>query len=206
MYGGFSLSIGVYILTQLQVRAVILDAPLLWVHLELGSLNVGFIFLCAFVEKVFGRGPLGLVRVLRILHIVYAIGSAVVVATQLLSLWQTLPPLQLILAFDAFYLMFAILSAAARGNIEARIFAVGFVIAASIALYDLMGAMRLVSRSGHTVAHFGTAIFTLSLGIILARRFVPHAPAAARLFIGAAAEPCFGERARSRRAHAGGAG
>ncbi len=172
MYGCFALSIGTYIMTQLQVRALIMDWPLLWVHIELATLYVGFIFLCAFIEQVFGRGPFGLVRLLRIFHTVYAAGSALLVATGLVPLWNTLPPLQIVMIFDSLYLTVTILYSAVRGNIEARIFAVGFVSASSIALYDLLGAMRLIARSGHTVGHYGIAVLTMSLGIILARRFV----------------------------------
>ncbi len=172
MYGGFAISIGIYILTQLQVRSFILDWPLLWVHIELAGLYLGFFFLCGFIEQIFGRGPLGLVRALRIFHLTYFFGSAVVVALRLVPLWQTLTPFQLVLAFDAVYLTLTILIAAARGNLEARIFAVGFIIAAGISLYDLLAAFRIIPRTRLTMSHYGTGAFTLSLAAILARRFV----------------------------------
>ena len=172
MYGGFAISIGFYILTQLQVRSLILPWPLFWVHLELASLYLGFYFLCGFIEQIFGRGPLGLVRVLRLFHLTYVMGAALVVVTRLVPLWHTLPPFQLVLAFDALYLTLVILNAAARGNLEARIFAIGFVIAAGVSLYDLLAAFRIIPRTRLTMSHYGTGAFTLSLAAILARRFV----------------------------------
>jgi HAMP domain-containing protein len=171
-YGGFTITIGVYILTQLQVRSMILDMPLLWVHVELASLYAIMVFLYAFIAQVFGRGPLGLTRLLCQIHIAFLLGSAVIVAAQLVSPWQTLLPFQLMMIFDALYLSFAILFPAMRGSTEARILAIGFLIAIAIAVYDVLGALRIIPRLRLTMSHYGSVAFTLSLGAILGRRFV----------------------------------
>ena len=172
MYGGFTLCLGIYLITQLQIRSLIFNNPLIWVYIELFSLYALATFLPAYIEQILGRGPLGTVRLLRIIHIVYIIGSAAVIASGAVEVYATLFPFQMLLFADAVFLILAILIAAFRGNIEARIFAIGFTIAAAVMVYDLLGALRLLPRTQNTMSHYGNAVFIFCLGIILLRRFL----------------------------------
>ena len=170
MYGCFAVSIGVYSTSQIQVQTFLIDWPLFWPHLELAALFLAMIFLCSYLEHMFGRGPFGLVRALRIAHTIFAIGAAVAVLTKLVPLWKTVPPFQVLFLFDLAYLTCFVVYIGVLGNVEVRIFALGFVIAAGLALLELLGSYRIVKKT--ILTHYGMAAFTLSLGAILARRFL----------------------------------
>lgn len=172
MYGAFALSAGTYFLMQLQVRALLLDRPLLWIHIEIASLYCLSFFLCGYIEQVFGRGPLGLVRRLFQLHGVCIACAAALVGSGRVALLQTLPLFQLLIFVDALVLPATVLRAARIGNPEARIFLAGFAPAAAISIYDIFAASGLLPRTQLTMSHIGNAAFVLALGAILSRRFV----------------------------------
>lgn len=170
MYGCFAVSVGVYSISQIQVQSFLIDWPLFWPHLELAALFLTMIFLCSYLEHMFGRGPLGLVRGLRIAHTIFALGAAAAVLTKVVPLWKTVPPFQVLFLFDLAYLTCFVVYVSVLGNAEVRIFALGFVIAAGLALLELLGSYRIVKKT--ILTHYGMAAFTLSLGAILARRFL----------------------------------
>ena len=171
-YGGFALCIGVYILSQAQMRQILVDAPLAWVHAEIGCLTVTLGFLVAYMGQLFGRGPGGLMPHLLKVHIAYAIGATLLVTAGVVPVMRVLLPLQILIVVDVVYLTATAVIGAVRGDIEARILTTGFAIAGVVAVYDVFAALEVFGRTRLTFSHLGNAVFALSLGLILARRFV----------------------------------
>ena len=169
-YGFLALSGGIYILAQAQVRLFLFDHPLLLTHIELWSLQITMLALCHFVESMFGSGPLRILYYLRQLQWAYLFGSALAVALGLVPVLKTLLPVQLMLFGDAALSVALPLYYSFRGNIEARIFATGFLGAGAIAVYDVLVALGVLSRTQPKLGHIGYALFFVTLGVILARR------------------------------------
>lgn len=170
-YACFALATGTYTLTQLQVRDLVYEAPLLWTHVELGSLHLVALFLCWFIEVMFGRGPLGVMRWLRRLHTVQVVIAAVLVGSAVIPLFATLPPLQVVILVDVLAATMTVLVAAWRGNVEARIFAVGLMVAAGLAMHDVLASMNVILRSDASWSQYANGALMLALAVVLGRRF-----------------------------------
>ena len=169
-YGFLALSGGIYILSQAQVRLFLFDYPLLLTHVELWSLQITMLALCHFVEQMFGQGPGRILYLLRQLQWLYLFGSALAVALFAVPLLKTLFPVQMLLFCDALLTVGLPLYYSFRGNVEARIFAIGFLGAGTIAVHDVFVALGWLSRSQPKLGHIGYALFFVTLGVILARR------------------------------------
>lgn len=169
-YGFLALSGGIYILSQAQVRLFLFDYPLVLTHIELWSLQITTLALCHFVEAMFGSGPLRVLYYLRQLQWIYLVLSTVAVALGLVPVLKTLLPVQIMLLGDALLAIGLPGYYSFRGNIEARIFATGFLGAGAIAVYDVLVALGVLSRTQPKLGHIGYALFFVTLGVILARR------------------------------------
>lgn len=171
-YGLLALTTGAYFLAVSPSRQLIVDAPLGWLHAELFSLYLMGGFLATYVEQLFGAGFRGMVRWLKRALFAYAALAVVVVVADVVPVLQTLLPNQVLLLLTAILLSIHTARAAWRGLPDARTFAVGFITVASAGAYDLLGAMGVLSRSNLPIGHLGFFVFTLAMGLILARRFV----------------------------------
>ena len=169
-YGVLALAGGLYILAQAQQRLFLYDSPVVVTHVELWTLQIAALALSHFVELMFGQGPGRVLYYLRQLQWAYLLGSAICVATGVVPLLGTLFPVQIMLLFDAVLAVGLPSYYALRGNVEARIFAIGFLFAGSIAVYDVLVALGLLSRAKAKLGHIGYVLFFLTLAVILARR------------------------------------
>ncbi|MDI3290232.1 protein kinase [Polyangium sp. 15x6] len=171
-YGLLALSLGIYLPAAAPIRGLLLDAPLFWIHVELASLYLTPLFFASYFEHVFGPGRFRLLRGLQWVHGAYFVGSALVVALGLVPVLRTLLPFQILLLVTVVLMTARAVLNATRGNLDARIFTGGFILAAAAASHDVLKAIGLVPRANVSLGHVGTFAFTLALGIILARRFV----------------------------------
>jgi serine/threonine protein kinase len=169
-YGSFGLAMGVYTLTQLEVRELLWSGPLIWTHVELWSLHLAPLCLCWFIELMFGRGPFGVMRLLRRLSGVQALLAALLVLGGLVSVMSTLLPLQLAIVIDVLAVSTTVLLAAVRGNVEARIFAGGLLVAAAICLHDVLVAMNVIVRTDGSWSQYANGAMMLALAGVLGRR------------------------------------
>ncbi|MDC0748255.1 protein kinase domain-containing protein [Polyangium mundeleinium] len=171
-YGLLALALGIYLPAAAPIRGLLVDAPLLWVHVEFASLYLTPIFFAAYFEHVFGPDRFRLLRGLQWVHAAYFLGSALLVALGLVPVLRTLLPFQILLLVTILLMTSRAVLHATRGNLDARIFTGGFLLAAAAASHDVLKAIGLVPRDHVSLGHVGMFAFTLSLGIILARRFV----------------------------------
>lgn len=170
IYAFLSMSGGVYILSQSQLRLFLFDYPLYVTFVELWSLQITLLALCYFVGEMFGEGPLRVLYWLQKVQWVYLVGSTVAVASGLVPVLRTLFPVQMMLFFQALVTVGWSLFLAIRGSVEARIFVTGFLAAVSIAVHDVLVALGVLSRMQPKLGHIGYALFFVTLGVILARR------------------------------------
>ena len=171
LYGCFALSMGIWILCQMQIRTFFIDAPLGWLTLEIFSLYAAVAFLLRYILDLFGKGPLGLVRVLAHVVSAYAIGAAVAVGIFKVSILTTLVPFHILMLTGIVYLLVMMGILSLRGHGEARLFAIGFLVSALFGAHDILAVQGFLPRSQITFSQFGQGAFVLSLGLILARRF-----------------------------------
>lgn len=172
LYGLLALTLGIYLPAASPIRGFLVDAPLAWLHVELASLYLVPIVFAAYVDHMFGADRYRALRALRWVHAVYFGLAALAVTLGLVEPLSTLLPFQVLLLVSIAVIAVRSLLGALRGEADERIFALGFVVAASTAVHDILMAIGLVSRSHPALSHVGMFLFTLSLGLIVARRFM----------------------------------
>ncbi len=171
-YSALALSMAAYFTAVSPSRQLIADAPLAWVHAELFFLYVMGIFLTGYFEHVFGKGRFGLVRWVRHAFTTYVVFAVFMVAVAGVPVLRTLLPNQILILLAVCIMTVRAVRGIWDGSPDARIFSVGFVVAACAGSYDVLGAMGVLSRANLPVGHLGIFVFTLSMGLILGRRFV----------------------------------
>lgn len=170
-YGGFAVSLGLYLAVSSPARDLFITAPIGWFYAELASLYVVPISVLSYLEHVFGRDRFRLLAVMRWAHTAYFVLAVVGIATGLVSALRTLLPFQVMLLATIALMSVRAILGARRGNLDARIFAVGFVIASLACVHDVLKSVGILSRSNPSLSHAGLFVFTLAMGSVLVRRF-----------------------------------
>lgn len=169
LYGQLSLVMGCYMICRSPARSLIFEEPTLWYYLELSSLCLTGAAASAFMIRILGRGPLGVLQWLG-----YAFLALFAISVPLLlGGWVLLPsllrPLQYLWLLAAIGMVLTAGQQSWRGDSDARIFGMGMLAAGIITLYELMQAMGALPRSAF-VAHYSAVALMLALALILARR------------------------------------
>ena len=171
-YGCFTLSTGLHFLGRSSLHEVLFHNPAVWGFVVVFSLPVVSSSMCAFIWKTMGRGPFGVMPRLASLYLLFLIVAAVLVGSGRENLWDVLLPLQLFMLLGIIGLVTTLLLAAWRGDISARILSFGFVFCSGCAVVDIFAAMGIIGGSPHIISHYGVVGLVVSLGAVLARRFV----------------------------------
>ena len=150
-YAGFAMSTGMYVLTQVQVRNLVVDSPIGWYYVELFALYLIPTFLCPYFLTMFGRGPFRLTQRLAQVNALCVLGAAVLVSLSVVPVLKTLLPMQALLLVNIVYMSTVGIVGALRGDYEARLFMLGFGTAAALAIYDVLVALGLMPRLYLTV-------------------------------------------------------
>jgi hypothetical protein len=169
-YALFAFNVGLWMLCQMRVRCLLLDRPLLWTHIEFFSLYTNVAALALFLSRTLGRGPLGVMPILARVYVVFDAGAALLVATGVVGIMATLLPFQALLAFGLFYTLSAIVSGLRKGDIEAKLFALGLSLTVGFVGYDLLMVLGFLPRVV-SVSYFGHGSFAVAMGAILIHRF-----------------------------------
>ena len=169
---GFSLSAGVFVcISRNSIRHLISARSDIWWSIELISLCFVGVFLCGFFQNVFGPGPWRLNRRLKWAFITFfCVATGLVIAGVAPALYF-LDILQMLLLTAVVYLAAYCFVIAWLGNIDARIFGVGFFIATIPVIYDLSAGLGALPGQIDSPA-FSSLIVVMTLIILLSQRFL----------------------------------
>ncbi|HNN91727.1 MAG TPA: protein kinase [Pseudomonadota bacterium] len=170
-YGGFALCMGLWLLCQMGCRNYLVDAPMAWLTVEIYALYGAVACVVRYIYTVFGRGPLGLTRILADLLALFCLGAALSVGLGLLPLLRPLAIFRPLLLLSIAYTLGLVAVYSVRRNTEARLFATGFLFSCLFAVYDTLALYSLLPRSDISFSQFGQGGFVLFLGLILGLRF-----------------------------------
>lgn len=170
-FGWFAICMGSYSFCWTQIKELFFPNPILWSHLELGSLYLLPVFFCLFFTHIFGPGYRKIILRLGQIHMLYVTVVFPLSAFGLIPLRSTLFPFQFFLLLDIGFVLFTVVRKANKGDNEAKIFAAGFTFLAAFGIYDVLSSIGIIFGS-YSLSHWGMAIFLLSLGFILEKRFL----------------------------------
>ena len=167
-FGFFAFMSGLYLLSNrtVQLQYVLWYRPDVWIYVEFFSLflmPVGLGFYFARVAR--SRIALGAAVVL----LVYATGAAMLHGLGV-PIYRFLFPFFNTSLVCASVLLFVLFRESLRDNVEARIAALASLIFISVAIYDMLGALRLIYWPRQLLV-WGQAGFMLALGGIILRRY-----------------------------------
>jgi len=171
LYGSFALMAGIYVLARSTLRIFLFGSQELSRALELSSLALMSAALCGFVASMFGRGPLGLLRIFGYGFVVFFLGGVLSVATGVLPMETLLLPLQLLLLAMVVVLLVNMVRIGTQGGVDGRIMSAGLAMALMPTLYDLLSAMNLIRRYV-VLTPYSVALFVLAVFVLVVRRFV----------------------------------
>lgn len=169
LYALLSLVMGSYMICRSPARSLLFEEPTLWYYLELGSLCLTGAAVSAFMIRILGRGPLGVLQWLGYAFLALFAVSIPLLLGDFVLLPSLLRPLQYLWLLAALGMVITASQQSWRGDADARIFAAGMLAAGVITLYELMQAMGVLPRSAF-VAHYSAVALMLALALILARR------------------------------------
>lgn len=169
---GFTISAGLFVwVARNPTRYLLVGQPYIWWIIELLSLSCLGLFICGFFESVFGVGPWRLNRRLKWAYLVFIGGAATAVALGLAPALFFLIYLQFLLLATVIYLSIYCVILAWLGNINARIFGIGFFIAGLPVIYDLLTLLHILPGQIDSAA-FSCLIVVVTLIILQSRRFL----------------------------------
>lgn len=169
---GFTISAGLYVwVARNPTRYLLVNQPYLWWIIELLSLSCIGLFICGFFESVFGLGPWRLNRRLKWVYLALIGSATTAVAVGLAPALFFLDYLRILLLVTVIYLSIYSVMLAWLGNINARIFGIGFFIASLPVIYDLLTTLQLLPGGIDSPAA-SSLIVVVTLIILQSRRFL----------------------------------
>jgi two-component system sensor histidine kinase ChiS len=172
----FSISFGVWAIADaVRLAALIVDLTNSQFNVLIAAPFLTPVGLCMYFEHIFGVGYKSIIRRLWQIHLAYA------AATLIILIFIVIPfPYVMQISLGFFLLFFITLIvllttsviAAIKGRTDARIITPGFVVFATLGLYDIIGGgFGLIPGWSQVIYPWGLLLFIFSLGVVLERRF-----------------------------------
>lgn len=166
----FTTFMGIAIVSDTAIKELILDAPMMWIHVRLVSM-IGFGFgLIGFLIQIEELRYKVLLKGLLYVFIAYALISFLLISLKVITVMEIILPYNIILLGSIPIVFFCILTSSLRANVDAIIIGAGFSILILAGIRDAIMDMGLLPRSGF-IHHWAVFIFIASLGVVLFRRF-----------------------------------
>lgn len=164
-------ALGVYLASSINSAvAIFYPFPTFWREFEIGSFYFIGLFALYFYHSIFGSGPLRATRYLIYLYSALGIFCILPVIILRLSAPQVLPFIQIAFLIIAAYLSSFSFAIAITGNVDARLFGSGFLIAMIPAIYQILTSMGLLPGTISS-GPFSALAMVLTNVIVMARRF-----------------------------------
>ena len=179
-FAAFAACSGIYVVRYSHIKDLLYDAPLFWFDVTMISFAFLGWTLLGFVLALFPRAP----PAIRWLWRGQGALALVVVVAGLTLGTRGANVLPMTLQAGGVQLLRVCNLAAAlagvaigirevrRGNVEARLFLVGFAVFHVALVRDILGAQGLIEFSLNTFSHWGMTLTTLCLGLIVQRRYL----------------------------------
>ncbi|NOZ86326.1 MAG: diguanylate cyclase [Deltaproteobacteria bacterium] len=166
----FSIIMGIYTLTQTNSRQLLVDYPMFWIYVNLGSLYIVPVPLSLFISRTYGSRYKRIMQILAISFLTYAAASVSMSALGIVSFPDTIRPFNIMELLGLAVMLIISITSLSKGNPDAKIFTLGLVGIGVFAIRDIILSWNSVSF--HPLSHWGIFIFLLSMGLILRRRIM----------------------------------
>ncbi len=176
----FSGSAGIFIIFRTQLIELFTTNIFLQEYAKLTSIFLLPVGLALFFEHTITAGPHNIIRRLWQVHLAYAVGAIGLSLAGVVQPLQMVLPFELLAAVSLLTMVIVSLGQAWRGNIDARLFVVGYgllMLFATLEIADDLGWLTFPRR----VIHWGVFSFVVMLIVIMVRRIYQAAESRNRL-------------------------
>jgi len=171
-FGGLTTMIGIYTLSRsffIPVFINYLETLRFWEYTSFYLIPVNG---CLFFQEMFKMRCQSTIRHLWKIHLAYTVAALILVTTQTLSWSQTVTSAQVLFIASAIIILTKAVQISRTGNVEAKLFTLGFSLLTLSALNDIL-IYRLEWVNWYQKLYpWGTLLFILSLGVLLERKFI----------------------------------
>ena len=170
--GLFSISFGLWLISETNFKQLFLDAPRLWLYIAFSNFFLMPAFFSYFVHNVFDNTNRSIIGVLWKVDVGFAFGTLLLDVAGISPIIYALKGFYVLLLLNILAAIMTIIKAALSGNNEAKIFALGITIFSMFGFYDILGWYFMVVPWSSYVVPYGMLIFVLTLVYLLARNIV----------------------------------
>lgn len=135
----FTLFFGIFSISETATSHYLFDNTSFWSYITILSLNLGIVGLILFIEKMLDSGPMKLIRRLWQFHLLYGIGSSILMAAQLVAVYHVSTVYQILIMISALLILVKIFLDAKRGWRAARIVVFGCLVMCITGIEGLIG-------------------------------------------------------------------
>ncbi|NEO99009.1 MAG: response regulator [Symploca sp. SIO2E9] len=170
-FASFALSVGLYIISISDFITLFLNKLVILEYLEYISLHLIPVSTCLLFEEIFGVGYKSIIRHLWKINLVYTIIAILLFVTETDAWISNIYLNKFLLLATALILLVTAVQMSMKGNLEAKLFTLGFIILASSAVHDILIYILQPLGWYHRMHPWGTYIFIILVGLIFERRF-----------------------------------
>ncbi|MEQ9671672.1 ATP-binding protein [Coleofasciculus sp. G2-EDA-02] len=171
-FGILTATIGIYTLSRsffIPVFITYLELLRFWEYISFYLIPVSG---CLFFQEIFRMRCQSIIRHLWKIHLAYAVAAFTLVITHTFSWSQTVTFAQFLFLASAIIILTKAVQISLTGNIEAKLFTLGFSMLTLSAINDIL-IYRLEWINWHQKLYpWGTLTFILTLGVLLERQFI----------------------------------
>ncbi|MBD2184580.1 ATP-binding protein [Aerosakkonema funiforme] len=171
-FGLLALSLGIFTTLNNEIFLLFFNSSNFYYrYVNIGSLLLIPVAVCAFYEQVFGPGYKFFIRRLWQIHLIYGMAALFLAGSQTIA-WNYAISIGFILMIVSISITFVTtLINALKGNFEARLFTTGYAIFCVTCLRDIFNGLGII-YAGQPIYQWGMVIFIIFLAFILERRFI----------------------------------
>ena len=170
----FTFSIGVHLLTESGISRLTIAAPVLWYYLFWGAAYLTPVGFIAFFEQVIGSGYRAIIRRLWQAHLVLGVVALLLDSVGVFYMPRLVRPFLLLFTISILAMIVTVVPAVRKGSREARIFVVGFLLAAAAGLYDVVFVGFVFNLDRSQISSWGILILMFCLAYILMYRYTEN--------------------------------
>jgi two-component system sensor histidine kinase ChiS len=163
--------VGVYTIARTEIIPLTFNKFLFWKYIEYASFYLIPAGVCAFFEQIFGRGYKSIVYRLLQIHLGFALMAFLLAGTRIVPWNYTIYPNHILTIVSATTLIVLAIGKSFKGDIEAKLFTLGFAAFCLSAIHDILAYVFYIFPWHVELYYWGMFVFVGFLGIILERRF-----------------------------------
>lgn len=171
-FATFSIFFGIFSMCRMTSIYYLYDHVLLWMYLEMYSLNLGLVGLIMFIEHMFGAGIFKFVRRMWQFHLVYGLSAGLLLSMGIVSFTTCMNIYQVVILITMVINILTIYCEMKKGQREAKLIMYGSLIICIRGAWGITESLYDVQTSWSYLLSYGVTAFILMILLQLVKRMM----------------------------------